>query len=448
MSIIKFSVLIAVPLATGALLAGPARAVPLTPASPAAASGAPTTSASHAAARSVAVPQANPAGETTITFSEFPVGTTISDQYQPRGIIFGGDAPFITNDGANPTSPVLSGTPLFNGSITGTFVEPDGTKRTVGQFSLDVGYIDNPGSVDVTAYATSGKLLKVVNVDQTGIVPVTVKAAGIASFEVGEISADNNGFAIDNVSFPQVRVLAALGDSFSSGEGNPPFIPAYGACDRSNVAWPVLIGKRDKTIPDVTDIACSGATSGALASSYNGQPPQLDQLQSLTLIPDIVTITMGGNDVGFSDILRDCFLDNCATDGRLQRAKTAIENESTLLVSDYEAVQEAAPSATVVVVGYPQLFSASQDNCSWLNSDERTQLNSLSVLFDQIEAAAAQQAGVKYVSVLGALAGHELCTEDPWVYPIGIFGGDNRGHPTFFGQLAISVLVDRFLDSL
>ena len=101
----------------------------------------------------------------------------------------------------------------------------------------------------------------------------------------------------------------------------------------------------------------------------------------------------------------------------MQRAKTAIENESTLLVSDYQAVQEAAPSATVVVVGYPQIFSESLDNCSWLNSDERTQLNSLSVLFDHIEAAAAQQAGVKYVSVLGALAGHELCTEDPWVYP-------------------------------
>lgn len=46
-----------------------------------------------------------------ITFSEFAVGTSISTQYQNIGITFGGSGPFITTDGANPTSPVLSGTP-------------------------------------------------------------------------------------------------------------------------------------------------------------------------------------------------------------------------------------------------------------------------------------------------------------------------------------------------
>src|SRR5689334_14810164 len=44
----------------------------------------------------------------TITFSEFPEGTSITNQYQSSGIIFGGDSPFVTGDSSNPTSPVLS----------------------------------------------------------------------------------------------------------------------------------------------------------------------------------------------------------------------------------------------------------------------------------------------------------------------------------------------------
>ena len=62
--------------------------------------------------------------ENTITFSEFSSGTKITDQYADRGIIFKGDSPFITSDGANPTSPVLSGSPRFNGAIEGHFVDP------------------------------------------------------------------------------------------------------------------------------------------------------------------------------------------------------------------------------------------------------------------------------------------------------------------------------------
>ena len=62
--------------------------------------------------------------EQAITFSEYPLDTLISDQYAEQGIIFGGDNPFITSDGANPTSPVLSGSPQFEGTIEGNFVDP------------------------------------------------------------------------------------------------------------------------------------------------------------------------------------------------------------------------------------------------------------------------------------------------------------------------------------
>ncbi len=155
---------------------------------------------------------APPTEQGTITLSEFPDGSSISNQYQPNGIVFGGDSPFITDDGSNPTSPVLSGTPQFFGTITGAFVQPDGTPRTVGNFSLDVGYVDTPGSTEVIAYGSSGNVIDTVPINDTGIVTVSVSVSGIASFSVHSVDSGNpdpNGFAVDNVAF--------LGYSFITG---------------------------------------------------------------------------------------------------------------------------------------------------------------------------------------------------------------------------------------
>lgn len=159
----------------------------------------------------------------TITFSEFPDGTSITNQYQPSGIDFGGDSPFITQDGANPTSPVLSGSPLFFGTITGTFVNPDGSPRTVDNFSLDVGFIDTPGSTEVVAFGSGGNTIDTVPIEDTGIVNVSVAVSGIASFAVEPVDPGNPdpaGWAIDNVTFPGY-VFFAGPPSVSEQGGGP-----------------------------------------------------------------------------------------------------------------------------------------------------------------------------------------------------------------------------------
>jgi RHS repeat-associated protein len=178
----------------------------------------------HATARNTEARLARSAPPTeqgTITFSEFPDGSPITNQYQPNGIDFSGDSPFIADDGSNPTSPVLSGTPRFFGTITGTFVQPDGTPRTVGNFSLDVGFIDTSGSTEVIAYDSSGNAIDTVPIEDTGIVNVSISVPGIASFSVQAVdpgNPDSSGFAIDNVAF--------LGYSFIVG---PPTASEQGA---------------------------------------------------------------------------------------------------------------------------------------------------------------------------------------------------------------------------
>ena len=93
--------------------------------------------------------------------------------------------------------------PLFQGTIAGKFVTPEGMSRTVNEFSLDVGYIDTLKSVNVTAYGARGNIIQVVPVNAYGIVRVTIHKAGIASFAVKTVSAEPAGFAIDNVTFPR-----------------------------------------------------------------------------------------------------------------------------------------------------------------------------------------------------------------------------------------------------
>ncbi len=141
--------------------------------------------------------------KTLITFSEFAVGTPITDQYKSKGIIFGGNSPFITTDSSNPTSPVLSGSPRFNGTITGTFVNPTtGRLATVNEFALDAGYFDNLGSTELSWYDSKGKLIGTALDSIIGIQHFDIASTiPIASWKINEIGIEQAGYAIDNVSF-------------------------------------------------------------------------------------------------------------------------------------------------------------------------------------------------------------------------------------------------------
>jgi hypothetical protein len=153
-----------------------------------------------------------------ITFSEYSVGTEIKKQYKSDGIIFGGsgNGPFISEDGSNPTSPVLSGYPQFNGSITGKFVDPaTGKAGTVNEFSLDAGYFDDLHSTKLTWYNSAGKAIGSATDSIIGIQHFDITSATpIAKFKIKEIGTELSGYAIDNVSF---NTPAAAGAAASAG---------------------------------------------------------------------------------------------------------------------------------------------------------------------------------------------------------------------------------------
>lgn len=150
-----------------------------------------------------------------ITFSEYAVGTLITDQYRDIGILFGAGA-FISPDGSNPTSPVLSGTPRFQGDITGWFVKP-GTNDSVvvRSFTFDAGYFNEIGSTRIEWFDPEGnKIGQAIN-SKLGIETFTLAGGNIAGWKISVVANEPAGYAIDNFSFVPIGPSVLFRENFT-----------------------------------------------------------------------------------------------------------------------------------------------------------------------------------------------------------------------------------------
>jgi lysophospholipase L1-like esterase len=257
--------------------------------------------------------------------------------------------------------------------------------------------------------------------------------------------------------------LATLGDSYSSGEGAGDYYPgtdSAAGCHRSPHAWALQLGrylaKRSVEMPSLKYfLACSGAVSSALLNRFKGQPAQIVALHDLTPKPTLITLTMGGNDLGFADVVADCYkatlrATSCIKNGTIAAVKAKLPAEEKILASDYDHVYAADPNATLLIVGYPRIFEEAS-HCGGITTTEEKALNVLTGDVDAMIARAAARAGSSYVPDLGAFTGHEMCTRHPWVYEIGLLRGLNddqqQAHPNALGQGAIARDVAAFINT-
>jgi lysophospholipase L1-like esterase len=128
---------------------------------------------------------------------------------------------------------------------------------------------------------------------------------------------------------PFAPEYVALGDSYASGAGAGSYVD--GSCRRSSNAYPALRGKE---FPSFKFVACSGATTKSLRS----------QLRALTPATTLVTITIGGNDLGFVDVLTTCTLqgdNSCAK--RVEKARAFARDQlPARLDATYSAMSTGA----------------------------------------------------------------------------------------------------------
>ncbi|MFD0684749.1 SGNH/GDSL hydrolase family protein [Actinomadura fibrosa] len=216
----------------------------------------------------------------------------------------------------------------------------------------------------------------------------------------------------------------ALGDSYSSGTGAGNYDSASGSCNRSANAYPNLWAAAHTTA-SYKFVACSGATTTSVADG------QLGALDSSTTL---VSITVGGNDAGFSSVMQTCVLNSdSACLSAVDTAKSYMVN--TLpgrLDSVYAKIRAKAPSARVVVLGYPRLYKI-VSVCVGLSNTKRTALNGAADTLDGTISSASGRAGFTFSDVRDEFGGHELCSGEDWLNSVTIPIGSSY-HPTAKGH--------------
>jgi lysophospholipase L1-like esterase len=226
---------------------------------------------------------------------------------------------------------------------------------------------------------------------------------------------------------PPTVNYVALGDSYSSGLGAGSYDGSSESCDRSANAYSALWAAAHSPASYVS-AACSGATTGSVISS---------QLSALSTATTLVSITVGGNDVGFSSVMETCVLHSTATCVR------AINTSESEIASDLPsaldgvlaAISARAPQARVVVLGYPHLYDLSRSPaCLGLSTTDRTDLNHAADALDGAIQAAAQRHGDAFADVRNQFAGHEICDSGSWLHSVNLLDIDVSYHPTAAGQ--------------
>lgn len=219
----------------------------------------------------------------------------------------------------------------------------------------------------------------------------------------------------------------ALGDSYSSGLGAGDYTSSSGSCDRSTNAYSA-VWDDDNSPASYVSAACAGATTSSVISS---------QISALSSATTLVSITVGGNDVGFSSVMETCVLESTsscvsAIDNSEAEMSSSLPGE---LNSALAAIAQAAPAARVVVLGYPELYDLSKSStCIGLSTTDRTDLNQAADELDATIQAAAGRYGDVYADVRSAFSGHEICDSGSWLHSVNILDISESYHPTADGQ--------------
>jgi len=216
----------------------------------------------------------------------------------------------------------------------------------------------------------------------------------------------------------------ALGDSYASGLGTG---REQGNCDRSPAAYGPQWARAHQPA-SFTFAACSGATARGIRTH---------RLSALSPATTLVSLTVGGNDVGFSDVLQTCLIGSThdclqAIHGSEHAMTTSLPRGLGGLLA---AINRHSPAARIVLTGYPLLFDpARPGSCAQLSHREQAELNRGANLLDATLQSAAARHGAAFADVRGAFRGHAICDPAAWLHGLDFFNLNDSFHPTTAGQ--------------
>src|SRR5215211_8340016 len=256
---------------------------------------------------------------------------------------------------------------------------------------------------------------------------------------------------------------AALGDSYAAGPLIPLQIPPFG-CLKSDHNYAHLAAPSLRLA--LRDPSCSGAKTDHMTEQQDVDPgPNPPQFDSLDPNSKLVTLQIGGNDIGFSEIIRNCASatspaghpcrDRYAPEGGPDEISQRIQDTAPKVASVLQGIHERSPKATVHVVNYLPIFPeqplapglpegcwpqipAAYEDVPYLRDKEK-----------ELNRMLAEQATANGASVLDAYSlgiGHDACQPPAvrWVEPTAPASPAAPFHPNLFGmQAEAQLLVSR-----
>jgi hypothetical protein len=318
---------------------------------------------------------------------------------------------------------------------------------------------------------------------------------GLLSFEATSTSSEMDGVyeLAPTDSITSLIDYLGMGDSFSSGEGAFDYLAGTDSdvnhCHLSSQSYPLLLTHDLFSSTGGHSVACSGAVIndiGATSAKYRGQvshisdfgslqanePALLNSIQTNFLPgyiaqqrfvrqyqPSFQTVMIGGNDIGFGDMLEKCVMFKLSLHTSDNTCYNTYEDRLEILnlvdrtiprwAALYRELVSAAPGTHLYAIGYPEI-AIDNGNCALnvhLGKNELEFAVELTHYLNDAIAEAASAAGVSYIDIGDALAGHRLCETASYNVAVnGLTAGNDAGllginflgkesyHPNALGQ--------------
>jgi lysophospholipase L1-like esterase len=281
----------------------------------------------------------------------------------------------------------------------------------------------------------------------------------LISFEVqSNLSANSGIYLLSPNKIVNYSDYLGLGDSYTSGEGAFDYLAGTDTdtnhCHLSAKSYPLLIQKDLYSIASGHSVACSGARIEDVVSTNDDYIGQVDNIGNFKYLktnqpellnsittnflpgyiaqnkfidyyrPKNITVSVGGNDVGFGDILEACALPKVSIhastnvcfntyEDRLEMLNL-VDNTKKRWVSLFQQIKSQAPDSSIYALGYPIMIS-DKGSCGFnvhLNKSEIEFINEMVVYINNAINESTKKAGINYIDVENAFAGSRLCEAD------------------------------------
>ncbi|HRW37914.1 MAG: SGNH/GDSL hydrolase family protein [Acidimicrobiales bacterium] len=228
---------------------------------------------------------------------------------------------------------------------------------------------------------------------------------------------------------PAPDTYVALGDSYTAGPLilNQSLEPL--GCLRSDRNYPRIAKPQIKAAKFV-DVSCSGATTSDFFEEQGVTPgPNPPQFNALNANTKVVTIGIGGNDIGFSSIVKNCatldpFSSGCKGDyvvNGVDALAKKIDATAPKIDKVLVETKKRAPNAKIFVVGYPTIIPETGSGC-WpvvpIVAGDITYLRGVAKKLNAMLKARAVANGATYVDTATSSIGHDMCSSSKWVEAI------------------------------